>query len=67
MVSDVLSPDDVIGMPRESGQIARTWLQDGDALADKSPLGVALLVIFGGSAILWFGIFLVVRSIAFVG
>ena len=63
MVSDVLSADNVIGIPRESGQIARTWLQDGDALDDKAPLGVAFLAIFGGSAILWFGIFLIVQSL----
>jgi hypothetical protein len=64
MVSDVLSPDDVIGMPRESGQIGRTWRQDSDVTDDKAPLGVALLVIFGGSAILWSGIFLAIQSLS---
>jgi hypothetical protein len=52
MVSDVLSPDDMIGMPRESGQLGRIWRQDSDVTDDKAPLGFALLVIIGGSAIL---------------
>ncbi len=64
MVSDVLSPDDVMGMPRESGQIGRTWRQDGDVTDDKAPLSVALLVIFGGSAILWSGILLAIQSLS---
>jgi hypothetical protein len=64
MVSDALSPDDMIGMPRESGLLGRIWRQDSDVTDDKAPLGVALLVIFGGSAILWFGIFLVVQSLS---
>ncbi len=64
MVSDVLSPDDVIGMPRESGQLGRTWRQDSYVTDDKAPFGVALLVIFDGSAILWVGVFLVVQSLS---